>query len=160
MTSDKHLPSVIWAQRADKLYVTVNVEDCKNPDVKFESDKVIFSGIGGPDKILYEITITFYEEIDPTQSKYAVLPRHIPMVIRKKDTGSFWPRLMKDSKKAHWLKIDFDKWRDEDDSDVEKSKDDDFEEMMSKMGSFNAASAGDEVPNEEDSDDEDLPDLE
>lgn len=161
MATDKHLPAVIWAQRADKLYVTINVEDCKNADVKFESDKLIFQGVGGPDKLNYEITIPFYAEIDPSQSKYVILPRHIPMVIRKKETGSFWPRLLKEAKKAHWLKTDFEKWRDEDDSDFENNKDDDdFEEMMTKMGNFNAASAGDDVQHEEDSDDEDLPDLE
>ena len=31
--------------------------------------------------------------------------------------------------KAHWLKTDFDKWRDEDDSDVEEGQDMQLEEV-------------------------------
>jgi prostaglandin-E synthase len=160
MAGEKHLPSVIWAQRNDKLYVTINVEDCKNTSIKFENDKVIFSGTGGPDKLDYEVTMNFYGEIDPEQSTYAVLPRHIPMIVRKKEPGEYWPRMLKETQKVHWLKTDFDKWRDEDDSDVDETKDEAFEDMMKKMGNFNANSATDEAPVEEDSDDEDLPDLE
>jgi len=160
MANEKHLPAVMWAQRNDKLYVTINVEDCQNPVIKFESDKVVFSGTGGPDKLDYELTMTFYGDIEPTQSKFATLSRHIPMIIRKKDSGTYWPRLLKEARKVHWLKTDFEKWRDEDDSDVDESKDEAFEDMMKKMGNFNASSASEEVQNEEDSDDEDLPDLE
>lgn len=160
MADEKHLPSVIWAQRHDKLYVTINVEDCKNAVINFENDKLSFSGSGGPDKLNYEVTLNLYGEIDPSQSNYAVLSRHIPMIIRKKDTGNYWPRLLKESRKLHWLKTDFDKWRDEDDSDVDESKDEAFEDMMKKMGNFNASSAAEDLQNEEDSDDEDLPDLE
>lgn len=160
MANEKHLPPIMWAQRADKLYVTINVEDCKNPVINFENDKLTFSGTGGPENLQYEVTLTFFGEIDPSQSKYATLSRHIPMIIRKKDTENYWPRLLKESRKVHWLKTDFEKWRDEDDSEVDESKDQDFEDMMKKMGNFNASSAMEEAPVEEDSDDEDLPDLE
>lgn len=39
---DRHLPAVIWAQRNDKLYVTINVEDCQNAAVNFEDSKLTF----------------------------------------------------------------------------------------------------------------------
>jgi len=64
---------------------------------------------------------------------------------------------------VHWLKTDFDKWRDEDDSDVDESKDAAFEDMMGKMGDYNGLGAGHddaEIANDDDSDDEELPDLE
>lgn len=160
MATEKHLPAVIWAQRNDKVYVTINVEDCQNAVVNFDDSKLMFSGKGGPDKLEYEVTIDFYADIDPSQSQYAVLPRHIPMIIRKKESGAYWPRLLKQTQKAHWLKTDFEKWRDEDDSDIDESKDEAFEDMMSKMGNFNASASNDDIPNDEDSDDEDLPDLE
>jgi len=38
----RHIPSVIWAQRADKLYVTICIDDCKNAVVNFENDKLTF----------------------------------------------------------------------------------------------------------------------
>ena len=81
-------------------------------------------------------------------------------MFEKKDNAAYWPRLLKGTQKVHWLKTDFDKWRDEDDSDVDESKDEAFEDMMKKMGNFNTAGAPEDVQNEEDSDDEDLPDLE
>jgi len=39
---DRHLPAVIWAQRNDKLYVTINVEDCQDAVVNFEDSKLTF----------------------------------------------------------------------------------------------------------------------
>merc|ERR1711997_482605 len=33
--------------------------------------------------------------------------------------GPYWERLLKDKTKQHWLKVDFQKWKDEDDSDEE-----------------------------------------
>jgi len=39
---DRHLPAVIWAQRNDKLYVTINVEDCQNAVVSFDDSKLTF----------------------------------------------------------------------------------------------------------------------
>jgi len=162
MANDNLVPPVIWAQRADKLYVTLNIEDCKNIDVKFENASLHFKGVSGQ-KVEYDFTLEFFKEIDTEKSKYAVLPRHIPMVIVKKESGPYWPRLLKDTSKKHWLKTDFDKWRDEDDSDVDESKDAAFEDMMSKMGDYNGLGGGDEddIPvNDDDSDDEELPDLE
>lgn len=37
----------------------------------------------------------------------------------------------------HWLKTDFNKWRDEDDSDAEGGDDMQLEDMMKQMGNFN-----------------------
>jgi prostaglandin-E synthase len=161
MANEKVVPPIIWAQRADKLYVTLNVEDCKNIEVKYESTSLHFKGSSGQ-KVDYDFTLEFFKEIEPEKSKYAILPRHIPMVIVKKESGPYWQRLLKDTTKVHWLKTDFDKWRDEDDSDVDESKDAEFEDMMSKMGDYNGLGGNDDadIANEDDSDDEELPDLE
>jgi len=167
--ADEKIPPVIWAQRADKLYVTLNVEDCKNAVVKFDNTSLHFSGTSGQ-KLEYDFSLEFYGEIDSENSKYAVLSRHIPIVVVKKESGPYWPRLLKRTTKVHWLKTDFEKWRDEDDSDVDESKDLAFEDMMGKMGGMGAmggmggfnggGNEEDEALNEEDSDDEELPDLE
>jgi prostaglandin-E synthase len=111
-------PSVLWAQRANLVFLTVALEDCKDPDIKVEKDKLHFKGVGGTDKSLHEITIEFLKEIDPEKSKYAIRDRVIEFALEKKDNG-FWERLLKDKAKQHWLKVDFNKWKDEDDSDEE-----------------------------------------
>ena len=54
------------------------------------------------------------------KSKFSVGQRVIEFALEKKDTeGPYWTRLVKDAKKQHWLKVDFSKWRDEDESDEE-----------------------------------------
>lgn len=45
--------------------------------------------------------------------------RNIELVLKKKEDGPYWSSLLKDKKKVHWLKVDFNKWKDEDDSDDE-----------------------------------------
>ena len=39
--------------------------------------------------------------------------------MEKTEEGPYWERLLKDKTKQHWLKIDFNKWKNEDDSDDE-----------------------------------------
>lgn len=40
------------------------------------------------------------------------------LALRKKEAkAEFWPRLLKEAKKVHFLKTDFDKWVDEDEQE-------------------------------------------
>ena len=55
--------------------------------------------------------------------------RVIEFALEKKDSGPYWKRLVKEEKKQHWLKIDFNKWRDEDESDEEAGGGQDLEEV-------------------------------
>ncbi len=45
--------------------------------------------------------------------------RSIELLLTKKEEGPYWPQLFKEKKKMHWLKVDFNRWRDEDDSEPE-----------------------------------------
>lgn len=61
----------------------------------------------------------------------------IEFALEKKDTtGPYWERLLKDKTKQHWLRIDFNKWKDEDESgdEGEAGGGQDLEEV-SLMGS-------------------------
>lgn len=56
--------------------------------------------------------LNFYGEVDVENSKTNHTARDIEFVLRKKETKEeYWPRLLKDAKKAHYLKTDFDKVR-------------------------------------------------
>jgi hypothetical protein len=58
------------------------------------------------------VDLDFYAEIDPKESKIHHTPRDIELVLRKKELKQeYWPRLLKDSKKMHFLKTNFDKVR-------------------------------------------------
>jgi len=151
-------PPVEWAQRKDVLLVTVKVEDCLEPKYEFTDDALHVTGTGGRDKRPFDGSIQFYKEIDPSKARLIPSDRCVHFVIPKKESGPFWPRLLKSDKKVHWLKVDFDKWRDEDElSDFDESNFD-LNDMMGKMGGF-----GDGKPALDDLDDSDegeLPDLE
>merc|ERR1712045_585937 len=67
------------------------------------------------------------------KSKYAVRERVIEFALEKKESGPYWERLLKDKTKQHWLRVDFNKWREEDESDDEAGGGD-LEQMMSQMG--------------------------
>uniref|UniRef100_T1JH99 CS domain-containing protein n=1 Tax=Strigamia maritima TaxID=126957 RepID=T1JH99_STRMM len=159
-------PPMQWAQRKSAVFLTICLEDCKEPLIKLEPTKLFFKGKGGTDKKEYEVTLNFFKEVNATDSKYVVRDRVIEFIIKKKEEGPFWKRLLKDEKKYHWLKVDFNKWKDEDESDDELGGNQDLEEMMRQMGGLGGA--GDKPSLEdldtgidgEDSDDEELPDLE
>ena len=62
-------------------------------------------------------------------------------IIKKTEDGPYWPRLLKDSKKVHWLKADWNKWKDEDEEEeVEEGAagggggGQDFNQMFQQMG--------------------------
>lgn len=159
-------PSVMWAQRNNIIFLTICLEDCKNPEIKIDSDKLYFHGVGGTEKKDHEVTIPLFKEIDPEKSVKCVRDRNIELVLKKKEEdGPYWPHLMKDKKKYHWLKVDFNKWKDEDDSEDDVGQSEDLEEMMRQMGGLGGG-GGDSKPSfddlepESDSDDEELPDLE
>merc|ERR1712039_361298 len=77
------------------------------------------------------------------KTKYAVRDRVIEFALEKKDgDGPYWKRLVKEEKKQHWLKVDFNKWRDEDESDEEAGGGQDLEQMMSQMGGLGGGMGG------------------
>lgn len=121
-----------------------------------------FRGVGGTDQKDYEVTIQLFGKIKPNDSRYVVRQRNIELVLIKEEE-KYWPRLLSEKTKFHWLKVDFNKWKDEEESDEENNMQNDFnfEDLMSKMGTgagenFNV---GDEAASDE-SDGEDLPNLE
>jgi len=136
-------PSVTWAQRKDLVYINIDVQDAKDPEIKVEKDSLHFKGKSNADQKTYETTLNFFDEINKDESKFAVRGRGIEFVLIKQNKDKdYWPRLLKENKKFHWLKIDFGKWKDEDDSDAEGEPGApggggggaDFEDMMRQMG--------------------------
>lgn len=111
----------MWAQRNNLVFFTISVEDCKDPVIKLEPSSLYFRGVsGGGEKKDYELTVELYGEIDPATSTHTVLGREIEFVLKKTKDG-FWPRLTKSSSKHHWLKVNFSKWKDEDDVSEEEN---------------------------------------
>lgn len=71
-----------------------------------------FQGYSDTKKATYAVKLEFYKEIDPSASKINHTPRDVEMVLQKKDLDeAYWPRLLKDKAKVHFLRTDFDKVR-------------------------------------------------
>lgn len=136
-------PEVTWAQRssateAEKnyIYLTIVAPDVPESELKLDiqDTKLSFKGPSTSKKVTYAVDLEFFGEIDPKESKIHHTGRDIELVLRKKELKEeFWPRLLKDSKKVHFLKTNFDKWVDEDEQD-EAPEDEDFMSKMNPMG--------------------------
>lgn len=54
------------------------------------------------------------------ESKIAINPRYLFLVVAKQKAGPHWPRLLKeDGRPPKYVKVDWDKWKDEDDEEAE-----------------------------------------
>ncbi|OAF68535.1 Co-chaperone protein SBA1 [Intoshia linei] len=158
-----YVPSVMWAQRRDGIYITFNVVDCKNPEIDVQENCITFKGKSEGNK-LYKLSFNVYEEIDPSTSKKCLTDRFVRLYIKRKTAGDYWPRLLKESAKVFWLKTDFALWKDEEDSDTEE-KGDDFSNFNNMMGGAGGMPnmpdlEGADSDDEENSDDEPIPELE
>lgn len=154
-------PHLEWAQRKDRVWITVILENCKDEKHELKGNTFSFSGTGGTENVLHEVTLELFGEIDPEKSMLRKNDRLILFTIMKKESSaSYWPRLTKEEKKLHFLKTDFNRWKDEDDTDDDDREDFNLDEMMNSMGGLNGADLGGGAAEEqEDSDDEELPDL-
>jgi len=197
MTESQSTPEVLWAQRSNEsvpeknlILLTISVPDVSPAKMTLDlkSTGLVFTGYSDTLKKTYHLDVEFYAEIDIAESKTHHTGKNVELVLRKKEMkAEFWPRLLKDAKKVHYLKTDFDKWVDEDEQE-EAADDDlgnmgnmngmpgmggDMASMMSGMGGpgsdfggidFSKLGAGggegmDEMDEDED-EDEDMPELE
>ena len=119
-------PEIKWAQRKDRVLLTVDLHDASDVKVSFENDDTLhFRGVS--DGTVYESDLQFYDIIDTKASSYKMLPRSIQINVMKKkkdddvkDGMKFWPRLLKDKameKNKYELTVDWNRWVDEDEED-------------------------------------------
>jgi len=67
----------------------------------------------------YKFELHFYAKINDENATFVVSDNKIELQIRKLEP-EWWPRLVATPQKPHWLKVDFDRWRTEDDAEVEE----------------------------------------
>jgi len=182
MASSQTTPEVLWAQRSSStdaeknvIFLTISAPDVAKIDVDLKPTSLTFTGHSETKKTTYHVELEFYAEIDVENSKTNHTSRDVEFVLRKKELkDEYWPRLLKESKKVHFLKTDFDKWVDEDEQNAPI---DDLSSMggMGEDGGYNgldfsklggAGGLGDmgDLPDmgadDDEDDDEELPDLE
>lgn len=111
--------TVTWAQRSSEhdpeknyVFLTIVAADVPESDLKLDLQptKLSFKGTSTSKKVTYAVDLDFFAEIDPKESKIQHSGRDVTLVLRKKELKEeFWPRLLKDKAKVHFLKTNFDK---------------------------------------------------
>ncbi|KAL2826496.1 HSP20-like chaperone [Aspergillus cavernicola] len=177
-------PEVTWAQRSsgtdperNYLYVNIKAADVARSDAKVDitAKNVTFSG-NSKKGVRYHVSLDLFSEIEPENSKVNHSDREVELILRKKGLKEeFWPRLLETTQKIHFLKTDFDKWVDEDEQDDAPEEDyannfGGFDGMdqgglgnidFSKLGAGLPTGGAGEPPAEgEESDDDEMPELE
>jgi len=127
-------PTVTWAQRSSSsdpeknfVYLTIVVPDVPKDNLKLDikDQGLTFTGRSDSLKKTYHLELELYGVIDPDKTKVHHTGMKIEIKLQKKELKEeYWPRLLKDSKKVHFLKTDFDRWVDEDEQD--EAADEDF----------------------------------
>uniref|UniRef100_A0A7N0VCA9 Co-chaperone protein p23 n=1 Tax=Kalanchoe fedtschenkoi TaxID=63787 RepID=A0A7N0VCA9_KALFE len=110
-------PEVKWAEREDKVFITVQLPNAADAKVVLEPEGVFgFTASGGADKQPYEIKLNLHDKVNVEESKINVGPRNVFCIIEKAEK-QWWKKLVKDVKTPHYVKVDWDKWVDEDDDE-------------------------------------------
>ncbi|KAJ3380764.1 hypothetical protein HDU92_005778 [Lobulomyces angularis] len=105
-------PEVSWAQRANEIYLTIHLSDTSDQKFDLTPKSLAFSSLS--DKKNYSFKFNFYGEIDVDESVFNKSPRAITIVLKKKEKdAAWWPKLLEGAK-PHFLKVDFTRWKDED----------------------------------------------
>jgi len=117
--------------------------DVHGSDYKMDltTNHLKFTGKSSTKGVTYACDFDLFADIDVDASKINHTDRDIEMVLRKKEAKEeFWPRLLKEKAKMHWLKTDFDKWVDEDEQDP--ANDEDFMAKAGGMGGMGGEGGG------------------
>ncbi|KAK4285260.1 hypothetical protein QN277_001986 [Acacia crassicarpa] len=119
-------PIVKWAQRSDKVYVTVDLPDAKDVKLKLEPDGR-FNFSAKKEEVPYEVDLDLFDKVNVEESKYNIGVRNIVYVIKKAEK-KWWDRLIKqEGKPPVFVKVDWDKWVDEEEENERGGMD--FDDM-------------------------------
>ncbi|XP_027934762.1 co-chaperone protein p23-2-like isoform X1 [Vigna unguiculata] len=111
-------PEVLWAQRSDKVYLTVALPDAKDVSVKCEPQGLFSFSASGIQDESYSFSLELYGSIEPEGCKTKSGLRNILCLIQKGEKG-WWKRLLKSEEKpAPYLKVDWNRWCDEDEESI------------------------------------------
>lgn len=155
------IPPVKWAERNDRVFVTIDVAGVKPGEAQVVlEDSGKFSFHCGQ----WALDAELLKEVDHAKSKWGFGGRGVLFDIVKKEEG-YWNRLFKvPAGKPSWLSVDWSRWKDEDESDDEALADPmagmDFSSLMGGANGmdFGEPMGADDMPDLEG--DDDMPPLE
>lgn len=170
-------PNIKWAERKDKLFVTIELNDVKDPKIELTDDnRLVFTGAA--DNKTYKLDLELFGECSKEESKWTLNTRNIFLKIQKKTSGPYWSYLNKDKKKYNFIHVDWNLYIEEDEEDEQQGgMDGGFPGMMGGNNFMDMMGGGmggmgdmgmdmdpndldeDDLPNEGEKDNKDLDDL-
>ena len=116
-----NIPTCLWAQTKEAVYVTVDVPDVTDEKISVDSNLLKFSAKSAGK--LYECEMELFESIDAEKSKYEVRGRNVFFCLKRVESKEekdevYWPRLLKDKNlQKRFVKCDWNRWVDEDEDE-------------------------------------------
>ncbi|KAJ3674790.1 hypothetical protein LUZ60_005406 [Juncus effusus] len=107
-------PEVLWAQRSDRVYLTISVPDAKDVKVKAEANGLFSFSAVGPQGEAFSFSLELFDSIQSEGLKMKTGLRNIICSVQK-EKKEWWKRLLKSEAKHPYIKVDWNKWVDEDD---------------------------------------------
>jgi hypothetical protein len=117
-------PPLMWAQDKTRVFITIKLQDVQEEEIAFNPGHFVFKGQVRNPEVLYNCTFELFEEVlpDHPETKYNKFGRYLQLNLKKKDPAIWWPRLAKTSRKLHHVRIDWEKWVDDDEVTPTKSE--------------------------------------
>ncbi|KAJ2041415.1 p23 chaperone protein wos2 [Coemansia sp. S3946] len=112
----RHHPRVLWAQRKDVVYLTIEIADA--PEATINDQSIDFECEKEDKK--YAFHFDFFQPIVWKESKKSNSTRVSFYILKKADDTVWWDRLYKEKGKLNFVHTDFSRFVDEDESDDEK----------------------------------------
>ena len=107
-------PTILWAQDKKSIFLTFEIRNIKEQDIQLLEQNIKIKGRNENNE--FDVDIQLFSSIDTEQSTLAIKPKGI-IITLKKSVDIFWNKLS--TVKMNNLKIDWSKWVNEDDSDLE-----------------------------------------
>eukprot|EP00995_Heteronema_vittatum_P002701 NODE_1393_length_977_cov_219.522629_g967_i0.p1 GENE.NODE_1393_length_977_cov_219.522629_g967_i0~~NODE_1393_length_977_cov_219.522629_g967_i0.p1 ORF type:complete len:195 (+),score=67.16 NODE_1393_length_977_cov_219.522629_g967_i0:25-585(+) len=118
------IPTCVWAQRNDRVFLTVQLADAKGVGINIDGGKVSIKAKAKDSTgqaTDYAHTFNLFKPAASEGSTHKVTDREIQINIKKAEEG-FWDRMTEEPSKLskQFLSCDWDRWRDEEDGEAEQ----------------------------------------
>ena len=112
---DEKTPNILWAQTSSKVYITVMIGESKNNTFEIKDNKIIKFESTSEDK-----NFKFEFELDDLVKDYSmnITSRKVTISIDKCEEG-WWMKLTDNPLYKNNVKVDWERWQDEDDIEDE-----------------------------------------
>ena len=111
-------PEILWAQSRDKIFITINVENIEEQQIKMEPGVLNFVGKNNLGE--YNVDIKLLKTINSESSSWTIKPRCVTFIL-KKEPEVFWNKLS--AHRYNNLRVDWNKWDIVEDSEDDETKD-------------------------------------